>query len=94
MVGLQIQIDELLAEVESSANLKKDAHITGNVFQIIENTPKFLKRYKELCGLHTKPDPVNNMIGKRVRQIWKQTKGKAVSAKGKTSLAKTYSLLD
>lgn len=90
---LQPAIDQLLQKVEATRKLKKDEHITGNAFQIIENDSKLHKEYKALCSLYAKPDAVNNMIGKRVRQIWKNETGNVVSAKTKTSLAKTYKLL-
>lgn len=90
---LQPQIDELLLMVEATRKLKKDEHITGNVFELIEAERPLRRVYNALCALYPKPDAVNNMIGKRVRQTWKNRTGKAVSAKNKTTLAKTYKLL-
>jgi hypothetical protein len=90
---LQPAIDSLLQKIDATGKLKKDEHITGNVFEIIENNKVLKKQYDYLCSLYTKCDPVNNMIGKRVRQTWKNRTGKSVSAKSKTQLAKTYKLL-
>ncbi len=90
---LQPQIDKLLIAVEATGKLKKDEHVTGNVFELIENDKKLLKTYMELCALYNKPDTVNNMIGKRVRQNWKNLTSKSVSARSKTNLAKSYKLL-
>ncbi|MDB5282908.1 MAG: hypothetical protein JWO06_1983 [Bacteroidota bacterium] len=90
---LQPAIDQLLLQTEATGKLKKDEHITGNVFQLIETEKSLRRQYAALCALYSKPDAVNNMIGKRVRQTWKNRTGKAVSTKGKTTLAKTYKLL-
>ena len=90
---LQTAIDLLLQQVEATGKLKKDEHITGNVFQIIENDKALLTHYNHLCSLYKKRDPVNNMIGKRVRQKWKNRTDNPVLAKSKTTLAKTYKLL-
>ena len=90
---LQPAIDEFLRQVEATGKLKKDEHVTGNVFHIIENDTKLLKQYSQLCLPYKKRDAVNNMIGKRIRQTWKNQTGKPISAKNKTTLAKTYKLL-
>ena len=90
---LQPAIDEFLKQVEATGKLKKDEHVTGNVFQLIENDKKLLNTYSQLCVPYSEPDAVNNMIGKRIRQTWKNRTGKPVSAKDKTTLAKTYKLL-
>jgi len=92
---LQASVNELIADIKKVIKPgDKDEHITGNVFRIIENTPVFRKRYNELCSISkSPPDPVNNMIGKLVKQHFKSRSGKVVSAKSRTTLAKSYKLL-
>jgi hypothetical protein len=90
---LQPVVDQLLRQTEATGRLTKDKHITGNVFQLIENEPALREQYNDICSLYANPGPVNAMIGKRVRQTWKNRTGEAVSAIGKTKLANTYRIL-
>jgi hypothetical protein len=48
---LQPQIDELLLMVKASRKLKKDEHITGNVFELIEAERPLRRVYNALCAL-------------------------------------------
>ncbi len=90
---LQPAIDDLLLLVEATGRLNKDEHVTGNVFELIENNNALRQVYNDIRQPYAKPDAVNNMIGKRIRQRWKNKTGKVVNATPKTTLAKTYKLL-
>lgn len=89
---LQNQIDSLIEKVEKTNQLIKDEHITGSIFEIIENTESIRIEYDNLCESYGKHN-VNKNIGKRVREYFGLIAGGQTSAKSKTSLVGSYTLL-
>lgn len=89
---LQNRIDALVESVRNTGHLIKDEHITGRIFQIIENTKSIKIEYDNLCILYDKHS-LNKNIGKRVREYFDLIAGEKTSAKSKTSLVEKYTLL-
>ena len=79
-------IDELIKDIYP--RISHDEKITENIFVFIENNRKYSKIYHELCDEFTR-DPINNMIGKRVKILYNLVNGRTAIATN-TTLIKSY----
>lgn len=83
-------IDDLVKEIYPL--VKHDPRVTENVFHFIEFHQAFKSRYEELVGEYTK-DPVNNVIGKRVKDLFDLSNtGKVAANPARTTLIKGFTL--
>lgn len=83
-------IDDLVREIYPLVN--HDPRVTENVFHFIETHPDFLRRYRELCEEYSR-DPVNNAIGRRVKDLFDLSNtGKVAANPVRTTLIKRFTL--
>lgn len=83
-------IDDLVREIYPL--VKHDPRVTENMFHHIQNDPMYMKRYRELVDEYTK-DPVNNVIGKRLKDLFDLSNtGKVAADKKRTTLIKGFTM--
>lgn len=83
-------IDDLVREIYPLVD--HGLRVTENVFHFIEFHPEYLRRYRELCDEYTR-DPVNNVIGRRVKDLFDlDNKGKVAANPVRTTLIKGFTL--
>lgn len=83
-------IDDLVREIYPLVN--HDPRVTENVFHFIEFHQEYKRRYDELVGEYTR-DPVNNVIGRRVKDLFDlDNKGKVAANPARTKLIKGFTL--